>query len=135
MKQAILSVNTDDLKNYGVNKRIQWIFNPPGAPHMGVVWERRIRTVKSALYIIWKSQVPHEEVLITVLAEVEHTVNSRPITKMSVDPEDDETLTPNHFLIGSSSGEIRFNTFDPRTFNHRKQWRIVQHLADAFWKR
>ena len=53
--------------------------------------------------------------------QVEHNVNSRPITKMSVDPKDDEALTPNHFLIGSSSDEIRFKIFDPQTFNHRKQ--------------
>ena len=41
-------------------------------------------------------KAPTEEVLLTVLLEVEHMVNSRPLTHVSVDPRNEEALTPNH---------------------------------------
>ena len=38
------------------------------------------------------------------MAEVEHLVNSRPLTHISVDPTDEEVLTPDLFLISTASG-------------------------------
>ena len=58
-----------------------------------------------------QDQTPCDEVLRTIFCEIEHTVNSRPLTHVSVDCRDPEALTPNHFLIGTSS------------------------FADAFWRR
>ncbi|GBP84659.1 hypothetical protein EVAR_58882_1 [Eumeta japonica] len=46
---------------------------------------------------------PREEVLSTLLAEVEFAVNSRPLTHVSVSAEDPEALTPNHFLLGGTA--------------------------------
>ena len=102
---------------------------------MGGCWERLIRCVKVALYTVLNEQAPREEVLLTLLAEVEHSVNSRPLTHVSLDVRDEEALTPNHFLIGSSSGEVNLGYYDPKNVCLKKQWRIAQKFADAFWKR
>lgn len=40
-----------------------------------------------------------DEVLLTVMAEVGSILNSRPLTKLSLDPRDEEPLTPNHLLL------------------------------------
>lgn len=50
-----------------------------------------------------------------------------------LDADEDEALTPNHFLLGSSSGEKPPGKFDERDLILRKSWRKSQHLADAFW--
>ena len=94
-----------------------------------------IRSVKSALHVVLRDQAPQEEVLYTVLTEIEHSVNSRPLTHVTVDPRDGEALTPKHFLIGVSSGDIKLGRFDLQPLDARRQWKLAQHLTDAFWKR
>ncbi|XP_076662396.1 uncharacterized protein LOC143365759 [Halictus rubicundus] len=107
LRDAIATIEIGKISNYALEKRIKWIFNPPDAPHMGGAWERLIRSVKIALDAILREQAPSEEVLQTLMVEVEHSINSRPLTHVSTDLRDNEALTPNHFLIGSSSGEIK----------------------------
>lgn len=135
LKEAISKINCIQLYDNGIEKKLEWIFNPPCALHMGGVWERLIRSIKSALNVALKEKVPRQEVLATTLAEIEHALNSRPLTKLSIDSQDSEALTPNHFLIGCSSGEIRFHNCETRDFHFRKQWKLAQHLADVFWER
>lgn len=50
---------------------MQWKFNPPAAPHWGGAWERLIQTVKKSLHAVLKEKVPKEEMLHTLLIEVE----------------------------------------------------------------
>ena len=64
---------------------------------MGGVWESLVKSVKISLQAILKEEVARDEVLATVFAEAEHSVNSRPLTDISVDPQELEALTPNIF--------------------------------------
>src|SRR5207249_8671155 len=111
-------------------RKIRWHFIPPSAPHMGGSWERLVRSVKTALKWTLKEQFPREETLQTLFAEAESIVNSRPLTCVSIEDDTDESLTPNHFLIGQSSASISPGKFDKQDFCLRKQWRISQALAD-----
>ena len=135
LSDGIATMDKNKLHKFALQNGMKWIFNPPDAPHMGGAWERLIRSVKVALIGILKDQITTEEILYTLLAEIEHSVNSRPLTHVSVDPQDNEALTPNHFLIGSSSGELRLGTYEAQNICPRKQWRIAQSFADNFWKR
>ncbi|XP_072947702.1 uncharacterized protein [Epargyreus clarus] len=117
------------------NERVygtSWRFIPPGAPHMGGAWERLVRSVKTALSTTLNEKSPKEEVLQTLLVEAEYCVNARPLTHVSVDPADSEALTPNHFLIGSSTG---LPLTGPCEEADRSVWRKAQALADQFWGR
>ena len=67
--------------------------------------------------------------------ETEHCVNSRPPTYVTADPTLDEALTPNHFLLGSSSDELRFGRYEAGKTCSRKHWDIAQHHADIIWRR
>lgn len=133
--EAVKKLDKQEFENFAYKNHISWRFNPPDAPHMGGAWERMIRSVKTAMNIILKDQAPCEEVLRTVLKEIQHSVNSRPLTHVSLDPRDKEALTPNHFLFGSSSGEVRLSPYDEKISCTREQYRLAQVYADRFWKR
>nr|XP_012153196.1 PREDICTED: uncharacterized protein LOC105664201 [Megachile rotundata] len=135
LKRAVMDLDCDNQRDRVMSKGKDWRFIPPGAPHMGGCWESLVKSVKTTLRVILKERAPRDETLSTLLAEAEHTVNSRPLTSVSVDPRDEESLTPNHFLIGASS--IKPLVTRPRdgNLNLRKQWKIAQHLADHFWMR
>ena len=114
---------------------IDWRFNPPAASHMGGVWERMVRSVKTSLQAVVGSQLLTDEVLLTVLAEVEHMVNSRPLTYVSSDPTDPEALTPNHFLLGRASPHLAPALLRNDDMCSRRRWRQSQAVAENVWKR
>ena len=114
---------------------IEWAFNPPLASHSGGVWERMIRTVRRVMVALLNSNTRlTDEILHTVLCEVECIVNSRPITKCSDDVDDVAALTPNHLLLLRDNQSVPWGVFYVGDM-YRKHWRHVQHLVTLFWKR
>ncbi|XP_026747153.1 uncharacterized protein LOC113508367 [Trichoplusia ni] len=124
-----------ELEAAALEKGIKWKFIPPGSPNMGGAWERLVRTVKTALAVVLNERSPPEEVLHTLMTEVEHIVNSRPLTPVSMDPNDAESLTPNHFLLGRSCGAMAPAEFEDTEPVGKATWRTAQRLADHFWRR
>lgn len=117
----------------------EFLMNPPTASHMGGVWERQIRTIRSVLTAILdqSSQRLDCTSLRTFLYEVMAIINSRPLTTEHLnDPSGPEPLTPNHMLTMKSKiilpppGE-----FVKEDVYLRKRWRRVQCLANMFWTR
>lgn len=135
LARVMNDIDRKKIQEYASKQKITWKFNPPSASHMGGAWERLIRSVKTALAVVLREQAPKEETLLTILAEVEHAVNSRPLTHVPVDPRDQEALTPNHFLLGTSSGQIKINKYKIQKTCPKKQWLIAQKFADDFWQR
>ncbi|XP_062713467.1 uncharacterized protein LOC134290362 [Aedes albopictus] len=114
---------------------IEWVFNPPLAPHMGGSWERLIRTIKNNLMVVCSSRIPSDEVFRNLLIEVENTVNSRPLSHVPIDEDSAPALTPNHFLLGSSNGTKPLSQLDDSGAHLRQNWITSQCLANQFWKR
>ena len=102
---------------------------------MGGAWERLVRSVKVAIRAILHERAPQDQVLHTVFGEAESLVNSRPLTHVPVDPDDSESLTPNHFLLGTSSAAQPPGQFTEHDLCCRKRWRMSQALTDVFWRR
>ncbi|XP_037024126.1 uncharacterized protein LOC119066014 [Bradysia coprophila] len=135
LKAVLEALDQDKIRAAMTTHRIDWHFNPPTASHMGGSWERLVGSIKTAFYATLNSVHPTEEMLVTLLAEAEHVVNSRPLLELSNDSNEPETLTPNHFLIGRSSASAPISIFDKDDLILKKQWRASQHLADLFWIR
>ena len=102
---------------------------------MGGIFESTVKQVKRAMKTVINDQVFSEETLHTVLVETKAIVNNRPLTPVSDDLNDYETLTPNHFLIGRALPNSPPGCFEEREINSRKRWRMAQALADMVWRR
>lgn len=117
-------------------KMIKWEFNVPAAPHMGGSWERLIRSVKSALKVMTPPHVtPSPEVLQSALIEVEYILNSRPLTYIPMDPNNEEAITPNHVLLGQRGENVALGSPTHDDSVVKGQWRLSQKMAQRFWHR
>ena len=135
LKAGIQQWNQKKIAEHMAQKDVEWKFNPPSASHMGGMWERLIRSLRSALNSLSRLQTLTDESLATFVAETERILNDRPLTEVSDDIEDLEPLTPNHVLLAQ-----RKHCFAPGVFVKedgllRRRWRQAQYLTDLFWKR
>ena len=135
IREAIEGWNQDQIRNQLLQKGCQWVFQPPKASHASGVWERLIRSTRTALKAILGEGLADEEVVATVFTEVESILNSRPLCAVSDDPNDCEPLTPNHLLLQRSVRTFPPGSFVKEDIYARKKWRQTQILADHFWKR
>ncbi|KAL0881619.1 hypothetical protein ABMA27_001445 [Loxostege sticticalis] len=124
LQRSLQVLDTERLQSEGVNNGMVWTFIPPASPHWGGAWERLIRSIKTSLKVVLTERAPRDEVLRT-----------RPLMHVSVDSQDAESLTPNHFLLGTSSNLPIMGEFDDSDLYLRKQWRTAQRLADMYWQR
>lgn len=121
------------LKEQLANQSIAFHFNPPLAPHFGGVWEREIKSVKASLQVILKDQALPEEVLMTVLIEIEGILNSKPLGYVSSDLADPDPITPNLLLMGRRDASLPQAVYGSSDLLSRRRWRHSQVLADHFW--
>ncbi|XP_041773788.1 uncharacterized protein LOC121594522 [Anopheles merus] len=80
-------------------------------------WEECLRVVKSAENI-----------------RIEAMLNSRPLTHIPLENEEDEILTPFHFLIGRNGSHIPPVVNETSAAN-RQQYKLTQHYSKIFWDR
>ncbi|XP_035220808.1 uncharacterized protein LOC118193777 [Stegodyphus dumicola] len=129
--------------NCALSKENQWSYvrsqlNPADIPSRGS-WlggwlERLIRIVKNLLVrVLGKSSVTYEE-LLTVLCDVEATVNNRPLTYISNAADELRPLTPSNFL--QDVKEIVTADLDHLDRNKLvKRERYCQELREQFRRR
>ncbi|XP_062557078.1 uncharacterized protein LOC134221929 [Armigeres subalbatus] len=135
LREEIIAIEHELAETF-TNSATKWIFNPPSAPHFGGAWERLVRSVKVALNSLCGDRNPDDETLWTIVLEAESIVNSRPLTAISLHSANQEALTPNHFILLSSSGVVQ----PPRTLSEplkvtRTNWNLARQLVDHFWRR
>ena len=79
IRQAIKNWNQCQIRDELLQRGSKWVFQPPKASHASGVWERLIRSTRTALKAMLGESLGEEDVLATVLTEVEATLNSRPL--------------------------------------------------------
>ena len=126
----------DKIESDLAQKKIVWKFNRPGARHFGGIGERLVQSCKKVIIANLDSSSLTEEVLSTTMCLVEQTLNARPLTAVSDDPEDLTALTPNQFLIGRENRSSHFLPCSERYHNLRKSFETNQAYADMIcWRR
>jgi hypothetical protein len=138
-KRAYKSMNHNQISDFLLSKSCDWIEwkrTPPKASHMGGVWERQIRTVRSVLSALLRehSSSLNDESFRTLLAEAECIVNSRPLTVEDLDDPTSLPISPNTILTTKTKVVLPPpGEFQKADIYCRKRWRHVQHLANEFW--
>ena len=133
LRTWVESLNVDHLGRVLCSHGIEWSFNPSYASHRGGVWERLIRSVKDGLNRVTREQTMTDEVLSTLLIEVERILNNRPLVPFLGDNVDKLALRPSDILLMRNNGGILPEASIIDRYN--RGWRQAQQLASAFWKR
>ena len=82
LRESLYEMNTNNIDHELARKQIDWHFNPPSSSN--VLLQK----------CCW------------LLIIVEALLNGWPLTHVSVDLEQPETLTPNHFLLGHANPNL-----------------------------
>ena len=128
-------VDGNIIRTFCTTHHIEWKLNVPYASHMGRLYERTIRTVRTILtgMLMERSRLTNA-ILRTFFCKVDSIVNSRPITKMSDDPKDYVPLTPAKFLMIKDGLMLTPGRSSPADM-YRRRWRYIHYLSDVFWRR
>ena len=88
------------VSNFCAHQGIQWRFITKRSPWHGGFWERLIGLTKTTLKkVIGRNRIAADE-LRTVITDIEAALNDRPLTYVSTDFTDGESITPSHLLFG-----------------------------------
>nr|XP_041632345.1 uncharacterized protein LOC121502707 [Drosophila kikkawai] len=100
LSREFLQAVKESVTNAYSHQELRWQFIPPGAPHMGGLWEAGVKSFKTLFYKSTATRKYTFEELSTLLAKIEACLNSRPLAPMCEDPTDLLALTPGHCLVG-----------------------------------
>ncbi|XP_076660487.1 uncharacterized protein LOC143363840 [Halictus rubicundus] len=117
------------------NQSITWHFIPPRSPHFGGIWEAAVKSLKHHLVRVMGEALLSFEGLLTLTAQIEAVLNSRPLTPISSDPNDLTAITPGHFLIGESLINMPDHDYAQVPDGRLSSWQHIQKIKAHFWKR
>ena len=136
LREASEAIDRTQVSRKFAHEGIEWRFNPPRAPHFGGVFEIVVKAAKRAITTVLANASLTDEELLTALIEAEHLINTRPLTTVSDDAQDDQPLTPQHFLVGRMDAPLAKEVTVLGEHQHqRKRWAAVQRLVDDVWQR
>lgn len=124
----------EDVHKYFANEMKNWKFNPPFTPHFGDVWEANIKQIKNRLKTVDEQISTYGEFL-TLTAQIEKCLNSRPLMPIFSDPDDLTALTLGHFLIGAPLYSLPEPGVSSIYTTPLQRWKLLQKIFQSFWKR
>lgn len=130
-----LKSNNDPICEFAARRGIEFKFSPAYAPHFNGLAEAGVKSAKFHLYrILGQSHLTFEE-LTTVFTQIEAILNSRPLCPLSPSPNDLQTLTPAHFLIGRSSTSLPSASLMDVPTHRLDRFQRLEQLKQHFWSR
>ncbi|KAL0860933.1 hypothetical protein ABMA27_009465 [Loxostege sticticalis] len=129
-QNSMLSEVAEALATNGCN----FHFIPSRAPNFGGLWEAGVKSVKYHLSrVIGQSTLTFEE-LSTVLAQVEACLNSRPLSVITCNDDENITvLTPGHFLVGEPLVVPPDRNFENSNLSSLRRWQYTQRMLQDFF--
>ena len=135
LKDFLQGLNSEKIDHYCSRRNIEWNFNLPTASHMGGAWESMIRSIRKILRNLLATQSLNDEGCLTLMAEMEAIISSRPLVPVSFTDTSQEPLTPNHLLLLQGNPNLPPGLFSSEDCYSRRRWAQIQFLANQFWRR
>lgn len=133
---AFLNKHTQaDIARWCSTNSIEFHHIPPRSPHFGGLWEAAVKAAKSHLFRTLKNTLLTYEELNTVTTQIEAILNSRPITPLPADPNEDEALTPAHFLNQAPIRYFPEPSIPSNNLSYIRRWQRITALTQFFWNR
>lgn len=131
--RALQNLDWDVIEAESGIRKIKWNFNPPSAPWYGGWWECLICLIKDLLKRNLGRASLNYEKMSTFLCDCENTINKRPLTYLSEDPNELLPLTPAHFLHDIQNPACDTIDLDITEGNHfRKRICYMQNIRNCF---
>lgn len=127
--------NDVTITNGCASRSIEWKNIPATAASMGGLWEAGIKSAKHHLLRAVGDKALTFEELTTVFCKIEAVMNSRPLCPLSNNPDEFETLSPGHFLIGQSLVAVPEYSLEEVAMNRLSRWQCMQKISQTFWKK
>ncbi|KAL7849468.1 hypothetical protein SRHO_G00210910 [Serrasalmus rhombeus] len=128
-KETLKEIDQEKLAAFLVDNQCDFNMNAPYSSHVGGVWERKIRTVRSLLSSTLTLSLSRldDSSLRTFFYEAMSIINSRPLTVNHLgDPCSLTPITPNHLLTMKISSALPPpGKFVKEDIYARKRWRRV----------
>ncbi|GBN80111.1 hypothetical protein AVEN_274764-1 [Araneus ventricosus] len=130
----MVSHPNESLANFLLSENIEWKFIPPKSPNFGGLWEAGVKSFKHHLKrVVGNAHLTLEEFL-TIILEIESVLNSRPLTPLSTEFDNFETLSPGHFLIGRSLTSIVEPDLLNISENRLSKWKKITKYSQQIWR-
>lgn len=120
---------------YLAQQGTKWLWNPPGAPHFGGIWESGVKSTKYHLRRVLGESILTYSEMTTLLSRIGACLNSRPLLPLSDDISDINYLTPAHFLIQRKSYLIPEPDFTDDNIPAARRWQLISQKTQHFWSR
>lgn len=114
---------------------IEWKFMPPRTPHFGGLHEAAVKGFKSHLIKVVAQNTLTLWEMTTLVTMVEGVLNSRPLIPLAMCPQDNQPLTPGHFLIGNPLNALPDPIADDLNADFRYSWSKTVVARQLFWRR
>ena len=128
-----------EIIRFALKSKIIWKFILEKSPWWGGFYERLVGIIKRCLKKVAGKAFLNYDELTTLLMEIEQTLNTRPLTYLS-DNNEDEAITPSHLLYGRNIARRNFMYFvaeyceqDNTLLNKYKRLKmILSHFKKRF---
>ena len=135
------ALHTEQLQTYCADHEIEWRFISELSPWKGGVWERLVGVTKSSLKQAIGKKILHFEEWLTLMAEVEGIINSRPLC--NVDDSTFQIIRPIDLLIPQAfiGTEILEESHEDKEFfptlnstgKVLEAYKTTQKYLDKYW--
>ena len=119
--------------DFFTTEHVNWHFIPPRSPHFGGIWESAVKAVKYHLRRVMGNLLLTYEEFMTVIVQIEACLNSRPLSPLSVDPNDLNPLTPGHFLIGAPLRSLPEPDLKNVKTGRLNRYQLLTQTMQHFW--